>query len=991
MHRGLKLLPWALLFTLFVPLFFFPLTEKNQIDTLPVPLKLDKPANITPVLSLQTGKYSPNNIDELITNLSSMQWRTNGNPFVSEGMVNGVHWASLPLQNPEDKPKNLILEFNHPRIQSLSLYQTDNEGSYNTLYSGLGIHGSFKHREINYRNITQKITLAPNSKTMLYWRIEHTGDYRFQINLWSPQSFFNYTQKEQLFFGIVYGLLTLIIFTNIFTYINFKEKSHLYFALLSAVSILYISAMEGHLFQFFIIENIKNRLWVLYFSLAFMQIAFALFTNSFLNLRRWSDPLYVGVILAASSSALLFIIGKFTPTVLALSATASLLALLLYVLAFAAAIKIRLKGEVSSAGYYASAVLTLIICLILGVLSTEGFLPPIDIPCSFTSLGYLAMMLFLTFALVEKLKLRHEDRVIASMELVKLTEEKLKNNLDIYKNKLHELELEKTTDESKIEDRAKNEFLTTMSHDIRTPMSGVLGMTELLLDTNLSPHQLQYVKSINNSGQTLLSVINDLLDYSEIEAGKIDIESTVFNLEDLIDDCISIFSLKAVEKNLNFVGSIKPGTTLLLKGDPTKVRQVVLNLLSNVFSFTESGDITLYVYQTEKTTVNSVEIRFEIIDTCIDLSEKEREALFLPFTHGDSQSSRKYSSQGLGLAICRQLAEMMHGDIGVSNDASADKENRKGTTFWFTARFPLPHSDEKVSATDRATALQGKRLLVIDEHLPFCDLIVTLTSSWGMATDVSHHIVSAAETLKQAKQDNNPYDIVILPWQTANPTLRSLHQALGEGDFGYSPILIGSVQSRYLQSKQPETVGLRCFLVKPVTSKHLHDTLAESLGLSTDTKGQNKKHKISIPHSYENLRVLVAEDNKVNQMVIIGLLSKLNIRPKSAVNGKEVIELLKNEEQPFDLIFMDCEMPKVDGYQATQWIRQQEQESTNKRKSHTLIVALSAHAASEYKQKALACGMDEYISKPVNRESIEKVLNRYFAEPSDGSFLNIEG
>ena len=988
MLRGLKLLPWALLLALFVPLFFFPLTEKDQIDTLPIPIKLDKPANITPVLSLQTGKNSPNDIDELLTNLPSIQWRTNGKSFVSEGMVSGVQWASLPLQNPEDKPKDIIVEFTHPRVQSLSLYQTDDEGRYETLYSALGIHGYFDQREIHYRNIAQQFTLAPNSHSTLYWRIEHTGDLRFQINLWSPQSFFNYTQKDQLFFGIVYGLLTLIIFTNIFTYINFKEKSHLHFAFLSAVSILYISAMEGHLFQFLIIENIKSRLWVLYFSLAFMQIAFALFTNSFLNLRRWSDPLYVGVILAASGSALLFIIGKFTPTVLALSATASLLALLLYILAFVAAIKIRLKGEVSSAGYYASAVLALIICLMLGLLSTEGFLPPIDIPCSFISLGYLAMMLFLTFALVEKLKLRHEDRVIASMELVKLTEEKLKTNLDMYKNKLHELELKKTTDESKIEDRAKNEFLTTMSHDIRTPMSGVLGMTELLLDTNLSPHQLQYVKSINNSGQTLLSVINDLLDYSEIEAGKIDIESTVFNLEDLVDDCISIFSLKAVEKNLNFVGSIKPGTTLILKGDPTKVRQVVLNLLSNVFNFTESGDITLYVYQTEKTTFNSVEIRFEVIDTCIDLNKEEREALFLPFSHSESQSSRKYASQGLGLAICRQLAELMHGDIGVSNDINPDQENT-GTTFWFTARFPLPHNDEKISVTDRVTALQGKRLLVIDEHPPFCDLIVTLTSSWGMATDVSLHIADAAETLKQAKHDNNPFDIVILPWQTGNPTLSSLHKALGAGDFGYSPILIGSVQSRYLQSKQPETVGLRCFLVKPVTSKHLHDTLAESLGLSISTGGQNNTHKIPMPHAYENLRVLVAEDNKVNRMVIVGLLSKLNIRPKSASNGKEVIELIKNEEQPFDLIFMDCEMPRMDGYQATKWIRQHEQESANKRNSQTLIIALSAHAAGEYKQKALACGMNEYISKPVNRESIEQVLNRYFAQPSDNRSSNV--
>lgn len=981
MRRQLKLLPWTLLFALFIPLFFFPLTEKTLVDTLPIPDQLDKPANVTPVLRLLKGKYVPSNIDELLTNLHAVQWQPNVNGFVSEGMVSGVHWASLPVKNRANKPRDVIVEFNHPRIQSLSLYQSSGEGKHTTWYSKQGIHNTYEDRTINYRNIAQQITLPPNSDSTLYWRIEHTGDLRFQMNIWSPESFFNYTQKEQLFFGIIYGLLTLIIFTNIFTYINFKEKSHLYFALLSAIGILYISSMEGHLFQFLLTENTNNRLWVLYFGLAFIQIAFALFTNSFLNLRRWSDPLYVGVILAASSSALLFIIGKFTPTVLAISSAASLLALTLYGLAFFAAIKIRLQGGVSSAGYFASAVLALILCLLLGLLSTEGLLPVIDIPCSFTSLGYLAMILFLTFALVEKLKLRHEDRIIASMELVKLTEEKLKTNLDIYKDKLHQLEMEKSTDKSKIEDRAKNEFLASMSHDIRTPMSGVLGMTELLLDTNLSPQQLQYVKSINNSGQSLLSVINDLLDYSEIEAGKMDVESTVFNLEDLIDDCISIFSLKAVEKNLNFVGSIKPGTTLTLKGDPTKVRQVVLNLLSNVFSFTESGDITLYVYQTEKSTFNSVEIRFEVIDTGIELNAEEREALFQPFARSDSTSSRKYANPGLGLAICRQLAELMHGDIGVSSEVEINQEedpkSGKGTTFWFTARFPLPHNDEKVAITDRATVLQGKRLLVIDEHPPFCDLIVTLTSSWGMATDISHHIASAGETLKKAKRDNNPYDIIILPWQTENATLSSLYKSLGDGDFGYSPILIGSVQSRYLQNKQADSLGLRCFLVKPVTSKHLHDTLAESLGLNRDTKGMKQNTPALQVRSYEKLRVLVAEDNKVNQMVIMGLLNKLNILPKSAVNGEEVIELLKNAKEPFDLIFMDCEMPKMNGYQATQWLRQQEQEKNIQ--EPTLIVALSAHAASEYKDRALSCGMDEYISKPVNRETIVQVLNRYLA------------
>jgi CheY-like chemotaxis protein len=322
---------------------------------------------------------------------------------------------------------------------------------------------------------------------------------------------------------------------------------------------------------------------------------------------------------------------------------------------------------------------------------------------------------------------------------------------------------------------------------------------------------------------------------------------------------------------------------------------------------------------------------------------------------------------------------MMHGDIGISSDP----EN--GTVFWFSARLPLPHKNEHTPHSNRAAVLQGKHLLVIDEHLPFCDLVTSLTTSWGMVTDISHQFADAEQKLKKSAQEQNPYDLVILPWQARSEADETLHKALSEGQFGYKPTLIGSIHSRYLQSETPKSAGFSKFLTKPVTSKQLHNTLAESLGAviqNTDNEPQQPAYH------YTKLRVLVAEDNKVNMMVIEGLLNKLHIQPVCAHNGEEALTRYESATEPFDLILMDCEMPKVDGYDASKLIRQYEQEHQQPR---TLIVALSAHTTPEYKEKAFAAGMDDYITKPVSKEQIEKILDQHFPQTPENPANKVSG
>ena len=974
-----KLLPGLLLGLLLLPLFFLPEDIPPQAGEPHLPDDNHYVINLTPDLSVfQAKDSSPKSIQDLLATQSTGQWQANTSTYVNRGFVSETHWVSLPLENTSSLPKDLVLEFRQTRIQSVSLYLLDYETkSYRSIYSQQGLTTPFSERKINYRNIATNLVLPAHSKSVLYWKIEHKGDLRFQIFAWSPKQFLNHAQQEQFIFGVIYGLLGFIILYNLYIAVNLKEITHFYFTLFATATALMINSYEGHLDPYLQDAGSLSHQWLFPILIAFVLMSFAMLASRFLMLKKWSDPLYVGVLLSSTSSALLFIVSKMTISPLYLSVTAIFLSIVLYGLAFFAASKLYLRGT-SCAGYFGAGILAMILTIIYGALVTQNIIGTTQLPCSFITYGFVSMLLLLSLAMADKVRILHAERVMANMELIKLTEDKLNSNLELYKNKMQQLELEKLTDQETIETRAKSEFLATMSHEIRTPMSGMLGMTELLMDTNLSQKQLSYVQSISNSGQTLLSVINDLLDYSKVEAGKMEVDSLPFNLEDLVDDCISIFALKAAEKNLNFVASIKPETTTNLRGDSNKIRQILLNLLNNAWKFTDHGDITLYIYQTQKSSINSVEIRCEVKGTDINLNDEEMESLLQPFAQIET-SSRKYCGAGLGLALCKEFAELMHGDIGVSNDPES------GTVFWFSARFPLPHKNELTPRSNRAVVLQGKHLLVVDDHLPFCDLVTSLTTSWGMVTDISHQLADAEQKLKQSADEQNPYDLVILPWQARSEADETLHKALNEGRFGYKPTLIGSIHSRYLQSETPQSAGFSKFLTKPVTSKQLHNTLAESLGAviqNTDSESQQPSYH------YTKLRVLVAEDNKVNMMVIEGLLNKLRIRPLCAHNGEEALTLYKKATEPFDLILMDCEMPKVDGYDASRLIRQYEQEHQQQR---TLIVALSAHTTPEYKEKAFAAGMDDYITKPVSKEQIEQILDQYYPQTQENPTSKTNG
>lgn len=530
-----------------------------------------------------------------------------------------------------------------------------------------------------------------------------------------------------------------------------------------------------------------------------------------------------------------------------------------------------------------------------------------------------------------------------------------------------EQKVEERTHKLELANKAKSEFLANMSHEIRTPMNGVLGMTELLLGTPLAKRQHQYARTIHNSAMALLGIINDILDYSKIEAGKLELEHISFNLETMFDDCSAIFAMKCSEKPIQLVTRMDHRVPVSLMGDPTRLRQILMNLIGNAFKFTEKGQV---VIRTEWLGAedNQVFLKFSIQDSGIGLSEDQISRLFKSFSQADTSTTRKYGGTGLGLAICKQLAELMGGEIGV------DSTLGEGATFWFTARLGIAEACELRTAQQKLeAAMQGKSVLIVDEHAPYRESIAERARAWGMQAETTGSLGQATKLLASAASDGKPYSIVMLA--SDGEKLDFAQSVSHRDEYGHPTVILLCPSHHLPNSEALAHHHLQFLLEKPTPLVELRNVLGRACGATTDIDEHLEQAKKEKPLNFSQLRVLVAEDNKVNQMVIDGLLKKLGIRAKLAENGAIAVAACQTAEAPFDLVLMDCEMPELDGWSASRQIR-----DGNFRRNNgepVVIIALSAHAMSIEKEKARAAGMDDYLSKPISMDRLVDALRRH--------------
>ena len=549
---------------------------------------------------------------------------------------------------------------------------------------------------------------------------------------------------------------------------------------------------------------------------------------------------------------------------------------------------------------------------------------------------------------------------------------------DITRRREAEAEMQRARAEAEAAARAKSEFLANMSHEIRTPMNGVIGMTGLLLDSDLTVEQREFAETVRRSGEALLTIINDILDFSKIEAGKLQLETIDFDVQMLIDEAVALLAERAHSKQLELVCLMHHEVPRVMRGDPGRLRQVVLNLLSNAIKFTASGEVIVRTRLATMTGSNAT-IRFEVTDTGIGMTQEAIQRLFKPFTQADSSMGRRFGGTGLGLAISRQLAGMMGGEVGVRSAPG------KGSTFWFTVCLEsVPEGTASLPPPRKS--LRGLHILAVDDNATNRKLLTSLARSWGMSCDEAHDGPHALERLHQAAKDGRPYDLAVLDMQMPGMDgLQLAREIKGSEQFAALPLVMLTSLGVRGQAAASQQAGIAGFLSKPIRQSQLYDCLATVMGgaaadgreaTPAPSRPLVTRHALKEAKGRRRRRILVTDDNETNQMVAVHMLRRLGYEADVAANGIEAVAAVSRI--PYAMVLMDCAMPEMDGYTATGEIRRAE----SGREVHTPIIAMTAHAMAGDRERCLAAGMDDYISKPVKVEELRQMIDRWVGAAS---------
>lgn len=872
-------------------------------------------------------------LEDVLKQTQSLPWQFSQGKSPNFGINTSSHWFLVNLKNSSDQGFDKLLSLDSFMPRDVSIYQQREDGSVKVIGEHMGLNDQYSNRPIADNSILFHLHLPAHSQQQIFVQYQSLSSSSFELYLHNEDAFHYRNTLQSLWYGFSYGFYYLAFIACLFLYILSRDRNFLFFSLLILSIFLSQTTQYGHAYQL-LPESGRLIPWLWYFASGLFVISVCSFTLRFNKLKE-AMPRFHRIVFVSMWVVSVNLIGSF---IFDLDMMANIFFGLFIVLVFALLVAVLWNYRLGrrSSPFFSVGLLILFISIVLEVLRSCGFFSAQGIVVNIILGG--VMLMVCAFSLDLGVKYRQLSKKSALQWIEK--ERKL------MKAEKAELSVDRT-----------NAFLATMSHEIRTPINGVLGMSEILSTSNLSPQQHYYNNLVISSGKTLLCIINDILDFSKLKSDKLKIERINFKLDEVLSNTLGLYSPQAHKKRIKLHGDLHPDVPVNCIGDPYRLQQVINNLISNAIKFTEDGTVE-FSLSGHFLSREEYELQLVVRDSGIGIAQEQINDLFDAFEQADTSTSRQYGGTGLGLAISKRLISLMQGSITV------DSTLGQGSFFSVTLPITIDVNKEQ-ERQNQLKALQGGRVILIDES-PYNQLgIDQLLAYWGAKVTTVNTIDSAYHLVANPKEH---FDIVLLGlWQRRESDLSQMQKLLN------SDIQVISMTGSLPDFDLPDALMNKMRLLSEIPTKsEILNTLVDYLG---DSVTHYVMEKPKDKHYPSSISVLVAEDNVINQKVVLAMAEKVGISVTLAENGLKALAIYRSESAHFSGILMDCEMPEMDGYTAARAIRDFEKEQQLEPIS---IVALTAHVLPEHHQRCLDAGINDMLSKPLSLDQLTQAIDQWF-------------